>query len=105
LRISAFGEQKGTGPQLTNPTGNEHPKLTGLTNSGYVFTYYKDANLVGQFYSASDQPVGSEFIIGFNVPADAPYSVLTTSDGFIAVYQISTPVGPQVFESRYTSPQ
>jgi hypothetical protein len=105
FRLGAFGEQKGAGPQLLNATGHEHPKITGLTNSGYVFTYFKDSNLVGRFYSASDQPVGDEFVIAFNVVADSPYSVLTTGNGFIAVYQISTPVGAQVFESSFTSPQ
>lgn len=105
FRISAFGDQLGVGPQLTNPTGHEHPKITGLANSGYVFTYYRGSQLIGQFYGASDQPVGNEFVIADNVVFDSAYSVLTTSDGFVAVYQVTTDSGPQVYEMRFTSPQ
>jgi hypothetical protein len=113
FHLDAAGNQIGVGPQLSNVTGNPIPQLTALAGGGYVFTWYDGTQLLGQYYSSSDQPVGEQFVVAGNVVASssftgfltaAPYSIVQTSDGFVAIYQASTSGGKQVFETRFTAP-
>lgn len=105
MRVDATGQQVGS----VGTAPNAVSLVTGLTSGGDLVTTTNGSQLLGQYFTTSQQPVGSQFVIatdlGSKQGVGSPlYAIVPTSGGFTAVYEGSTSTGQQLEEISFVAP-